>query len=95
MRDDVKAQLTDEELQEMQSLLDEIRGQYSDCAMVARLLAQDEGELTALTGSRLRGTGSQPITTLYGNQFSGPDSEQMILRRVIHTRKRFLHKNCE
>ena len=95
VRDDVKAQLTDDEQHGMQPLLDEIRGQYGDCAMVGRLLAEDEGELTALTGSRVRATGSQPITTLYGNQFSGPDSEQMILRRVIHTRKRFLHKNCE
>ncbi len=93
-RDNVKAQLTDEEQQKMQSLLEEIRGLYGDCVMVERLLAQDEQDLTAVTGSRVGATGSRPVTTLHGAQLSDDEVDQIILRRLIHMRERFLRKHC-
>ncbi len=95
VRDEVRVQLSDEEQQGMRPLLDKLRGQYGDCAMVGRLLAQDEKSLTVLTGAHVVATGSQPITTLYGKQFGNDEADQVVLRRVIHMRKRFLHKNCE
>ena len=94
-RDNVKAQLTEEEQQQMQSLLDEIRGQYGDCAMVARLLAQDEQDLTVLKGSRVKAMGSQLVTTVQGDELNDTEVDQMILRRLIHMRKRFLRKHCD
>ncbi len=93
-RDNVISQLTDEEPQRMQSLLDEIRGRYGGCAMVARLLTQDEQDLTVLTGSRVKAMGSQAITTLYRDQLSDDEVDQVILRRLIDMRERYLRKHC-
>lgn len=75
-------------------MLDEIRGRYGDCAMVARLLTQDEQDLTVLTGSRVKAMGSQAITTLYRDQLSDDEVDQVILRRLIDMRERYLRKHC-
>ncbi len=95
VRDEVTVQLTNDEQQGMQPLLDELRGQHGDCAMVGRLLAQDEGDLTVLTGSHVKATGCQPVTTLHGHQLSDNEADQMILCKIIRMRKRYLHKHCE
>lgn len=92
-RDEFLAQLNDQQREEVQGRLGEIRAKYGDCVLLGSLLAEAQQNLKSLTGSRLAGT-SQPVTVIEGPLSREDDLPQRYLRGQIRLRKRYLRKHC-
>ncbi|MBA3564285.1 MAG: SEL1-like repeat protein [Gammaproteobacteria bacterium] len=93
-RDAVLARLDDNERKRQQSLLKELQASFSDCTLVARGLAEDRKNVTAMTGSRLATTENSPLTVVYLDEREGEIS-QVELREQIRKRQRFLREYCD